>query len=483
MISKIKNSLSSRVAMYIIAILIPIILRIAFEYYEQRSSFGVTQIAVVSGIILGIVAITIFFYSNYEFAARWWLMPDNSVKRCVVCSLAIIVVAISGYIYVTEENIYFLMNTRNYSDAPLFVSCTLFPVAITFWVDAIRKSESNSSKIIGVVITFMMSLTEIFIFHENRNAVLEMAIIINTAVVYTAGRICSENKHRWNESILAGLFFVVNNAFLIVIKGVFTLDKIVNISFYERYKEWNHTLLENARLLGNAQLPVLDINEAEIWDVKNLFHAMLYENGYLIAGIYLMLLLLLLLILTRMIALGYKRMSCLPGVACTGYLILKTVLAILFSIGISPIPMHLIFARGSFLDVIALGVIIHCFYVVHKADKYAREIEEEKLQYTDELFGAEGKLKVVERNRMDDMLLTLTILNENNMKKYDFMMANECVEYREERYSVLASFDNLDFLVILKNMDDEEYPYGLVEESIQLEVFKKYQKEMGEMYV
>ncbi|MCR5837197.1 MAG: hypothetical protein K6G88_11875 [Lachnospiraceae bacterium] len=488
MVSKIKSLPKKRMALYLLAILIPILLRTAFDYYEQRFCFGLEQVAIVTAIYFGILGITIFISSCFNDAEQMWLIKRNSISWCVVLSMVILGIVILGSV-INVENYFSLSSRRSIGFFPLF---TIIPISIlmTFWLDAIRYSNTKNSPLLGAIMMLLVHFALLYLFKTSTFVVLEMTIMVTSFLVFIAWKnIAKEHRlKRWTVWVTAGMYFILSNMFLVAIKLV-NYGKLYGISYYERYREWNMELFKNAKPVGQLQSATFNINDTAVYNYKNLLHNMLFEKGWLLASIYLVISALFILIILRMISPGFntnKRISYLPGCACGTYFVLKSILAVLFSFGVSPAPVHFLFARKSTLDVIALGIIIYSFYMVNKAEKDDQEVEKNKLMFTDNLFntGEKTKLKVIERNFVDGNLITLTVINEKEspVTKHDFMMAGE-LTFNGEIYYIVCLFEDLDSIVVLKSIDDEEYSYETVNKSVQSEVFIEYQHRMRELYV
>ena len=468
--SILKKLSKSRVCMNIGTVIISMLMFALVLYYRNEGVINLQLIGALFLCFYSIIGITVLCCFIYEFIAKLLIIPENSILRCVVLNVAIIILAKIGCEYLDVANIQNLVYLIAPESLPLFVSIVLFPIIVMYWVDSIKKAYSNKSVIIGMGMIFFVSLVEIYLFHGSRVLVLEIIILLNTIVVYNAGKMVSGNKGKiqWIKAGVAGLFFSINNCFLINIKGKGIIEKSVNHFFDIQHWKLNDGVTNNDKL----------------WDYHNVLRLVVYKGGNPLIGIYAILLVILLVLLIKMLCSKYekaKRISYLTASSSVSYFVIKAIIYIMFACGMLNSQINIVFA--NIVDFVALGIILYSFYVIHKVEEDIKEIEEEKICYTKNIWESDGKLKVIEKNYIDNILLTVVVLNEADMQECNFMVMEEDFEYDENKYSALALTKDLNLFAILKNKEDEEYPYEIIDEKTQLEVFDEYQKQMREAYV
>ncbi len=480
---KINRVSVKNIAIYLGPIIVPLILRLFFEYYEQRDIWEMKKLIEISLIFLLVMAGTWLVYSTIEYFVILFVQYGNTMKRAVITSLFAWIPIMIGGLYMKAYP-----GGRLQSDIPLTIGIIVFPFAALFIVDAIKKSTSKYSAWIGMGLAVAISVMESIYFRGSRNAVLGMLIIVNTVIIYASCKIIFKEKTKANMIAIAssGLFFIVNSVVTGLIKGIFASGKVMESSYYPYYKKWIKDLLLNTRLIGKINDTQFYNNDA-VYNYKNLIHAMCYENGYLMLGLYLFLLIIFIVLLFKMLSPKYKpeiRASYLSGVSSVTYFVVKSLVAVLFSVSVSPIPVNLPFAKNCLTDLIALTIIIYCFYKMGKTRNDEIEMGKEILIEAQKYFGDDPKLKVTSKENMQDIISMIILLNEKNMQEYHFMVIHDGMEYKNSYYAILSPSEDLYSIVVLKNSKkNDEYSYEITDVETQKGVFEKYKEVFGGMYI
>lgn len=355
---KEKNKFSMKnLLLYLSIAIVPLMWRLVLLYYSEVDKWNAVSILKIVAAFFILIAVAMLVYKCLESLVENSVNEYSGWKNLVLYyCLAILVVVVAG-IFTKMDYTYIRPNTIS-----IVTGVVVFPLAVFGIAEYIKNLTTKNTILIVMALILILSIMEVICFSEARSATLECIILINTVVVFAFLKANPVKKIGGIiYTIVSSLiFFAVNNVVLATIKDVFKTGKVINNKFYAEHRQNTAELFKSAKLIGKTE----DSSLVNSNVYRGSIEKMCYENGYIMLIVFSIILIVFIGIILKLFISKNKAemgVAYFSGIAAVSYFVIKTVAAVVYTFGISPVPVIFPFARIGIADVVALSIIIYCF--------------------------------------------------------------------------------------------------------------------------